>query len=280
MTRPRRFASVLMLHGPQPGPVDDDALSAVYPWPDTTDKPYVRAMMVCTLDGAAAGDDGLSGSVSGGADRSVLRAVRRFADVVLVGGGTMKAEGYGPLKARPEDAAVRRDAGQAPAPVLAVVSGSLDLPLDPGGFTDSDVTPIVFTTSSADPARVEDVRKRCEVVQLPGEKVDAEQVVQQLHHRGLGRIVCEGGPGLLHQVTEAGLLDEADITIAPMLVGTDKTPSTPMVSDPSTMTLQHVLTAEEFLMLRYTRTATGTGEAEPSADDVPTGAGSEQGADS
>ena len=263
-----------MLHGPQPGPVDDDALSAVYPWPDTTAKPYVRAMMVCTLDGAAAGDDGLSGSVSGGADRSVLRAVRRFADVVLVGGGTMKAEGYGPLKARAEDADVRREAGQAPAPVLAVVSGSLDLPLDPGGFTDSDVTPIVFTTESADPAKVEDVRKRCEVVQLPGEKVDAEQVVAQLHHRGLGRIVCEGGPGLLHQVTESGLLDEADITIAPMLVGTDKTPRTPMASDPDTMTLQHVLTAEEFLMLRYTRTASGTGEAEPSAEDVPTGAAS------
>ncbi|MSY84555.1 MAG: pyrimidine reductase family protein [Actinobacteria bacterium] len=276
---------MLMLHGPQPGPVDDDALSAVYPWPDTTGKPYVRAMMVCTLDGAAAGDDGLSGSVSGGADRSVLRAVRRFADVVLVGGGTMKAEGYGPLKARPEDADVRRDAGQAPAPVLAVVSGSLDLPLDPGGFTDSDVTPIVFTTSSADPARVEDVRKRCEVVQLPGEKVDAEQVVQQLHRRGLGRIVCEGGPGLLHQVTESGLLDEADITIAPMLVGTDKTPSTPMVSDPSTMTLQHVLTAEEFLMLRYTR-GTGTGTAEPSAPNprdvtsAPGSDGDDQGAES
>jgi riboflavin-specific deaminase-like protein len=269
-----------MLHGPQPGPVDDDALSAVYPWPDTTAKPYVRAMMVCTLDGAAAGDDGLSGSVSGGADRSVLRAVRRFADVVLVGGGTMKAEGYGPLKARAEDADVRREAGQAPAPVLAVVSGSLDLPLDPGGFTDSDVTPIVFTTESADPAKVEDVRKRCEVLQLPGEKVDAEQVVAQLHHRGLGRIVCEGGPGLLHQVTESGLLDEADITIAPMLVGTDKTPRTPMASDPDTMTLQHVLTAEEFLMLRYTRTAAGTGDAEPSAADVPTGSGSEQGADS
>ena len=264
-----------MIHGPQPGPVDDDALSHHYPWPDTTERAYVRAMMVCTLDGAAAGDDGLSGSVSGGADRAVLRAVRRFADVVLVGGGTMKAEGYGPLKARAEDADVRREAGQAPAPVLAVVSGSLDLPLDPGGFTDSAVTPIVFTTESADPAKVDDVRQRCEVVQLPGEKVDAEQVLEQLHRRGLGRVVCEGGPGLLHQVTEAGLLDEADITIAPMLVGTDKTPSTPMVSDPGAMVLQHVLTAEEFLMLRYTRTAEATGRGSDSSND-----GADAGADS
>ena len=242
-----------MIHGPHPGPVDDDALSEVYPWPDTTERPYVRAMMVGTLDGAAAGDDGLSGSVSGSADRAVFVAVRRFADAILVGGGTMKAEGYGPLRARPEDADVRRTAGQAPAPVLCVVSGSLDLPLEPGGFTDSDVTPVVFTTESADPARVADVRERAEVVQLPGERVDAAMVLDQLHARGLGRVVCEGGPALLGQVTDAGLLDEADITVSPMLVGTERTPDTPMLGDPRRFRLEHVLTADDFLMLRYTK---------------------------
>lgn len=242
-----------MLHGPRPGPVADDDVSSFYPWPQSPDRPYVRAMMVCTLDGAAAGDDGLSGSVSGDADRAVFRAVRRFADAVLVGGGTMKAEGYGPLRARPEDADVRREAGQAPAPVLCVVSGSLDLPLDPGGFTDSDVTPIVFTTESADPATVSDVRQRAEVVQLPGDRVDAQMVLDQLHARGLDRVVCEGGPALLRQVTDAGLLDEADITISPMLVGTEKTPQTPMLAHARNLRLEHVLTQDEFLMLRYTK---------------------------
>ena len=246
-----------MLHGPTVGPVADDDLSDAYPWPDTTDRPYVRAMMVTTLDGAAAGDDGLSGSVSGGADRAVLRAVRRFADVVLVGGGTMKAEGYGPLRARDEDAARREQQGQAAAPVLAVVSGSLDLPLGEGSFADSDLTPIVFTSERADPARVAEASERVEVVQLPGEHVDAATVIDELHKRGLGRIVCEGGPGLLHQVTDAGLLDEADITVSPMLVGTERTPDTPMLQAPASFELQHVLTAEEFLMLRYTRTRQG-----------------------
>ena len=242
-----------MLHGPQPGPVDDDQVSAAYPWPESPDRPYVRAMMVCTLDGAAAGADGLSGSVSSDADREVFRAVRRFADAVLVGGGTMKAEGYGPMRARPEDAEARKARGQDVAPVLCVVSGSLDLPLDPGGFTDSDVTPIVFTTEKADPAKVEDVRKRAEVVQLPGDHVDARMVLDQLHARGLDRVVCEGGPGLLQQVADAGLLDEADITISPMLVGTEKTPETPMLQDPARFELAHVLTKDEFLMLRYTK---------------------------
>ena len=255
-----------MLHGPTPGPVDDDDLADAYPWPDTTERPYVRAMMVSTLDGAAAGDDGLSGSVSGGADRAVLRAVRRFADVVLVGGGTMKAEGYGPLRARDEDAARREKQGQAKAPVLAVVSGSLDLPLGEGSFADSDVTPIVFTTEKADPTKVDDARKRVEVVQLPGEHVDATTVIDQLHEKGLGRIVCEGGPGLLNQVTDAGLLDEADITVSPMLVGTEKTPDTPMLKDPASFELQHVLTAEEFLMLRYTKIQQAAEQSEQEDD--------------
>jgi riboflavin biosynthesis pyrimidine reductase len=253
---------VRMLHGPTVGPVADDDLSDAYPWPDTTDRPYVRAMMVTTLDGAAAGDDGLSGSVSGGADRAVLRAVRRFADVVLVGGGTMKAEGYGPLRARDEDAARREQQGQAAAPVLAVVSGSLDLPLGEGSFADSDLTPIVFTSEGADPARGAEASERVEVVQLPGEHVDAATVIDQLHKRGLGRIVCEGGPGLLHQVTDAGLLDEADITVSPMLVGTEKTPDTPMLQAPASFELQHVLTAEEFLMLRYTKADPGKQQGE------------------
>ncbi len=99
-------------------------------------------------------------------------------------------------------------------------------------------------------------------MQLPGEHVDAATVIARLHKRGLGRIVCEGGPGLLHQVTDAGLLDEADITVSPMLVGTEKTPDTPMLQAPASFELHHVLTAEEFLMLRYTNADPGKQQGE------------------
>ena len=90
-----------MILGTSRGRVADDDLPDHYPWPD--EGQWVRAMMVCTLDGAAAGPDGLSGSISGPADHAVFAAVRRFADVVLVGGGTVKAEGYGPMRAQDRD---------------------------------------------------------------------------------------------------------------------------------------------------------------------------------
>src|SRR3954466_15862409 len=110
------------------GPLRPEELVDAYPWPD--EPVWLRAMMVMTLDGAVMGPDGHSRSISSVHDRVLLGAVRRFADVVLIGAGTFRAERYRPMVARPEDAARRAEEGLAPAPTLAIVSGSLDLPWD------------------------------------------------------------------------------------------------------------------------------------------------------
>src|SRR4051812_14687194 len=86
-----------------PGPLPVERLADAYPWPD---RPlWLRAMMVMTLDGASAGPDGRSRSISSVGDRAVLSAVRRFSDVVLIGAVPFRAERYRPMLARPEDAA-------------------------------------------------------------------------------------------------------------------------------------------------------------------------------
>lgn len=242
-----------MIFGPHRGPVDPDDLPAHYPWPDRGGRAWVRAMMACTLDGAAAGSDGLSDSISSDADGEVFSAVRRFADAVLVGGGTLSAEQYGPLRSSDEDADRREAAGQARAPRLAVVSGSLDLPLADDGFLASPEPPLVLTHADPDPDRLAALRERAEVVQADGDTVGADWVVERLVERGLWRVVCEGGPSLLADVAAAGLLDEADLSFSPMLVGTEATPDTSMLTDPRRFTLHHVLTADDFLMSRYVR---------------------------
>jgi len=43
--------------------------------------------------------------------------------------------------------------------------------------------------------------------------------VALLHDRGLGRILCEGGPTLLGALAVAGLLDELLLTVSPILLG-------------------------------------------------------------
>ncbi|CUR54765.1 Riboflavin biosynthesis protein RibD domain protein [metagenome] len=237
-----------MIAGPQVGPLDDQQVLAAYPWPDSGR--WVRAMMVTTLDGAAAGPDGLSGSISSEIDKAVFDAVRRLADVVLVGAGTIRAERYGPMVAKPEDAAARADQGSAPAPVLAVVSPSLDLPWDEPMWAASTIRPIVLTLSgSASEERLARAGEHAEVVVLPGESVDPSALLDLLEARGLRRIVCEGGPSLLAAIAAADLLDEADITISPMLVG--NAPQTPSFGVPRRFDLAHVISGDGFLMNRY-----------------------------
>jgi riboflavin biosynthesis pyrimidine reductase len=241
-----------MIWGPDRGEVDDEAVLAAYPWPD--EGPWVRAQMVTTLDGAPAGPDGLSGSISGGADKQVFRATRRHADAVLVGAGTIRAEGYGAMKAADRDAAAREEAGQRPAPVLAVVSPSLDLPWDGEVFTGSVETPLVLTV--ADPpadalARARDAR--AEVVQAPGDDVPPRWILDTLLGHGLRRIVCEGGPRLLEAMVRAGLVDEADITLSPVFAGHEHVSPSDGLAELARFELRHVLTADGFLMNRYVR---------------------------
>ncbi len=241
-----------MITGPRTGALDDDQLLEAYPWPDLG-RPWVRAMMVTTLDGAAAGPDGLSGSISSAVDKAVFGAVRRLADVVLVGAGTIRAEHYGPMRAKPADAERRAHGGQAAAPVLAIVSGSLDLDWDDKLFTDSTMRPLVITGSKADRGRVDRAGEHCDVVVTESESVDPAAILEVLMQRGLRRIVCEGGPTLLQSFVAAELLDEADITISPTFAGTAHTPRTPGLERIVGFELQHVLHAESFLMARYAR---------------------------
>lgn len=65
-----------------------------YAWPTG---PWVRATMVSTADGSAHGPDGLSGTINNAADKELFNRLRDTADVILVGSGTARAEGYGPV---------------------------------------------------------------------------------------------------------------------------------------------------------------------------------------
>ncbi|MDN5744866.1 MAG: dihydrofolate reductase family protein [Nocardioidaceae bacterium] len=225
---------------------DADLLDA-YPWPESGG--WVRAMMVTTLDGAAAGSDTVSKSLTSKADQRVFRAVRRFADAVLVGAQTIRSERYTPMKAHPEDGAQRAAAGQLPAPTLVVASRSLDLPWDLPVWSSSAQTPIVLTGHDADEKALDEAKKHADVVQL--ERLRPADFIATLQARGLRRINCEGGPRLLHDLVTDGCLDEADITVAPLFAGTGTTPDTPTLVDPARGRLVHVLLGDDNLITRY-----------------------------
>jgi 5-amino-6-(5-phosphoribosylamino)uracil reductase len=68
-------------------------------------------------------------------------------------------------------------------------------------------------------------------------------------------VCCEGGPHLFGELVAAGLVDELDLSVAPLLVGGDagRIATGPLPMAPTRMTLAHVLHADDQLMLRYVR---------------------------
>ena len=189
--------------------VDDD-----YPWPPG---PWVRALFVMALDGAAAGPDGRSGSISGPADRRVLCAVRRWSDAVVVGAATMRAERYNPMRVSETVAAERLAAGQQVAPRLVVVSASLDLPWSDPAYAESMLPPLIVTVASAPADALARVPATCELLVAPGERVDPVWLREQLVARGFERIVCEGGRALLADFALAGAVDEWALTVSGLM---------------------------------------------------------------
>jgi riboflavin biosynthesis pyrimidine reductase len=200
---------------PEPGNTVDLVQAYAYPG----DGPWVRANMVASVDGSAVAD-GKSEPLSGPSDKRVFGVLRGLCDVVLVGAGTARAEGYRALKARPSYAEHRAGHGQRPAPVLALVSGSLDLDPSADLFTGPERT-IVLTTASAEESARARLAEVAEVIVAGTDRVDIAAAIDALVALGLPRVLCEGGPHLLAGVVAAGRLDELCLTTAPRLVGGD-----------------------------------------------------------
>lgn len=206
--------------GEQIRPEDDEhTLTALYPYPTTRSgaDAWVRANMIASLDGAATGADRHSGTINGAADLRVFRVLRAAADVVLIGAGTARAEGYTALDVPHALAAARAARGQRPPLELAVVSATGALP---AALLDSGRPPLVVTV--ADRPDLDALRARIgadRVVVAGRGRVNLAAALDALAARGLGRVLAEGGPRLLGDLLGAGLVDELCLTWSPLLVG-------------------------------------------------------------
>jgi riboflavin biosynthesis pyrimidine reductase len=193
-----------------PTPLDEVDAADVYTTPAearSRPAPWVLANMVSSADGSAA-VQGRSGPLGGEPDARVFRVLRRSADVVLAGAGTVRTEGYRPIR------------GDSPTPI-AVVSASLDLDLGSTLFTEALARTIVVTCATSDAGRRAAAEEVADVVVAGEERVDAAATIAALAERGHRRVLCEGGPSLLAQLVAADMLDELCLTIAPTLAGGD-----------------------------------------------------------
>jgi riboflavin biosynthesis pyrimidine reductase len=228
--------------------LDNYELAALYEFPGPR---WLRANMVASADGAGF-LEGRTAALSTPADMRLFGLLRVLADVVLVGAGTARAEEYKPARRRPSLEDLR--AGRPPTVPIAVVSRKLDLDFAAPLFTDAppDARTIVITCAGSPDDQRAAAARVADVIVAGETAVDLEEAVAALRDRGLGQVLCEGGPHLLGQLAAEGLLDELCLTVTPVLAGPGPTrvvAGAPFPARP--MTLAHVLTDDGELFCRY-----------------------------
>jgi riboflavin biosynthesis pyrimidine reductase len=177
---------------------DTDDLEALYRPPTL---PWLRVNMVSTLDGAANGESGKSGSINNAADKAVFHALREQADAIVVGAGTARTERYRvaavPIVLVSHRALVPEQLRNAPAGSVLMVTCAESLGLDGAREALGD-----------------------EQVIVAGEaQVDLAAMKAALVERGLRNLLCEGGPHLLRDLLDAGAVDELCLTWVPQVIG-------------------------------------------------------------
>ena len=229
--------------------------------------PVVYSNFVSSLDGVVTlGSKPSAGSVISGkyaADRFLMGLLRACADAVVIGAGTLRATPghlWTPANVYPalatEFTALRSSLGRSaePALVLLTASGELDFahPALAKGA-------IVITTSGGAKKVGDRLPPTCELVVMgKGGSLDLGKAIGELRNRGLDVLLCEGGPHVMGQLLEDGLLDEAFLTVSPVVAGRGREPRLGMVEGiellPANGAWSKLLSARrhgDYLFLRY-----------------------------
>jgi riboflavin-specific deaminase-like protein len=212
------------------------------------DRPFVYAAMIATVDGRAAAD-GNSSALGDEADLEMLLELRALADAVLIGTGTLRAEGYDRLVRSPERRAHRRDSGLQDDPLAVLLTRGFDIPWEAGLFQAAEQPVLVCSGSAGEPP---DVPAPVEVVHM--QEPSLASLLAELRARGVRALLCEAGPTLHGALHRDGLVDELCLTVAPVLTGDPDEP--PIVAGgrlPETvdLRLQWALSHGSELFLRY-----------------------------
>jgi riboflavin biosynthesis pyrimidine reductase len=208
-------------------PADLEALYGRLGFRDTV----LYSNFVSSLDGVVTlGSTPSAGSAISGkyaADRFVMGLLRACADAVVIGAGTLRATpghiwtaGHVYPELAASFAELRRRLGRSTDPSLVIVTASGEVDASHPAISKGA---IVMTTRDGARTIGSRLPPTCEVVELgAGKTVDMELAVAELRTRGYQVMLTEGGPHLVGQLIERGLLDELFLTVSPVLAGRGK----------------------------------------------------------
>ena len=199
-----------------PGKPDYTALDLPAPPPD---RPYVIANTVMSADGKSV-IEGTEQGLGSAVDQRLMRDLRVNADVVLNGAGTLRASGTSSRLGDEALEAIRIERGKPPTPIAAVLSRGGDLPLERPFFTARDFPAVVYLSEAAPEERraaIEGTGRP--VVTLPEGREFAEMLRHMRHELDAEVLLVEGGPTVYAGLYALDAIDEAFVTLGPVVVG-------------------------------------------------------------
>ncbi len=171
-----------------------------------------------TVDGKIAASDARAPRKPDPADQAHLEYQTSLADLILIGAGTIRAEGSAYTVRDPELLAARAVRGQSPQPITCVVSNSLDL--DPSlPFFTQPIERWIFTTSKAIERSREPQPDGTELIAVGEEHLDWHRAYQIFEARAIRKVAALGGGNLTAALFKAGRIDEMWLTVWPVIFG-------------------------------------------------------------
>ena len=193
--------------------------------PPPPGRPTVIANVVMSADGKSV-LEGTERGLGSDVDQRLMRELRVNADVVLNGAGTLRASGTSSRLGDEALEALRTARGKPPTPIATVLSRTGDLPLERAFFTARDFPAVVYLSEDAAAERRAAIAATGRpVVTLPAGREVAAMLGHMRGELGADVLLAEGGPTVYAALYALDAIDEAFVTLGPVVVGGAATPT-------------------------------------------------------
>jgi 5-amino-6-(5-phosphoribosylamino)uracil reductase len=182
------------------------------------DRPYTVLSCGMSIDGYLDSTSVNRLRLSNDEDFDRVDEVRAASDAILVGAATVRNDNPRLLIKAPARREARVAQGRTPSPTKVTVTSGGRLEPTADFFVAGDAPKLVYCASAV----AADLRARIGALATVvdgGDSIDMRSVSEDLHSRGVDRLMVEGGGTVLTQFLSLDLADELHLVVAPFFVG-------------------------------------------------------------
>lgn len=188
-----------------------------------TDRPYVLLKCAMSLDGYVDDATDTRLLLSSSEDFDHVDMQRAAVDAILIGATTLRKDSPRLMVRSVHLRQQRLDRGLTETPVKVALTRVGDLDAELPFFVTGDCEKIVYVADTALDNATAGLGAVATVVGA-GAPLSLHRVLQDLHERGVGRLMVEGGGSIHTLFLTEDTVDEIQVSVAPFFVGNSRAP--------------------------------------------------------